>query len=44
MAVDLALRYLGLGSPELVRADDQGRIEPEALRRTLAGGGRARRS
>ncbi len=41
MAVDLALRYLGLGSPELVRADDQGRIEPEALRRTLAGGGQS---
>jgi glutamate/tyrosine decarboxylase-like PLP-dependent enzyme len=39
MAVDLALRYLGLGRPELVRADDQGRIEPEALRRTLAAGG-----
>ncbi|MFI8276801.1 pyridoxal phosphate-dependent decarboxylase family protein [Streptomyces sp. NPDC085929] len=41
MAVDLALRYLGLGSPELVRADDQGRIEPEALRRTLAGRGQS---
>ncbi|MCX4625578.1 pyridoxal-dependent decarboxylase [Streptomyces sp. NBC_01443] len=41
MAVDLALRYLGLGSPELVKADDQGRIEPEALRRTLAGGGQS---
>ncbi|TPQ15803.1 pyridoxal phosphate-dependent decarboxylase family protein [Streptomyces sporangiiformans] len=39
MAIDLALRYLGLGRPELVRADDQGRIEPEALRRTLAAGG-----
>ncbi|WP_435260614.1 pyridoxal phosphate-dependent decarboxylase family protein [Streptomyces sp. 1222.5] len=39
MAVDLALRYLGLGRPELVRADRQGRIEPEALRRTLAAGG-----
>ncbi|MEV6732926.1 MULTISPECIES: pyridoxal-dependent decarboxylase [unclassified Streptomyces] len=41
MAIDLALRYLGLGSPELVKADDQGRIEPEALRRTLAGGGQS---
>ncbi|MFI7500960.1 pyridoxal phosphate-dependent decarboxylase family protein [Streptomyces sp. NPDC049687] len=40
MAIDLALRYLGLGRPELVRADDQGRMEPEALRRTLAAGGR----
>ncbi|MEU8530149.1 pyridoxal-dependent decarboxylase [Streptomyces sp. NPDC048629] len=39
MAVDLALRYLGLGSPELVAADDQGRIDAEALRRALAGGG-----
>ncbi|WP_405435321.1 pyridoxal-dependent decarboxylase [Streptomyces avidinii] len=36
MAIDLALRYLGLGRPELVRADEQGRIDPEALRRTLA--------
>ncbi|KOU73272.1 pyridoxal-dependent decarboxylase [Streptomyces sp. MMG1533] len=40
MAIDLALRYLGLGRPELVKADDQGRIEPEALRHTLATGGR----
>ncbi|MEV7523542.1 pyridoxal-dependent decarboxylase [Streptomyces sp. NPDC091371] len=39
MAVDLALRYLGLGMPELVKADDQGRIEAEALRHALAGGG-----
>jgi glutamate/tyrosine decarboxylase-like PLP-dependent enzyme len=29
--VDLALRYLGLGTPEPVRADDQGRIYPNAL-------------
>jgi glutamate/tyrosine decarboxylase-like PLP-dependent enzyme len=29
--VDLALRYLGLGAPEPVRADDQGRIDPDAL-------------
>ncbi|MFI8520024.1 pyridoxal phosphate-dependent decarboxylase family protein [Streptomyces sp. NPDC085481] len=41
MSVDLALRYLGLGKPELVRADDQGRIEPGALRQALAGGGQA---
>ncbi|MFJ7068518.1 pyridoxal phosphate-dependent decarboxylase family protein [Streptomyces sp. NPDC101115] len=40
MAVDLALRYLGLGRPELVAADDQGRIEAGALRRALADGGR----
>lgn len=39
MAIDLALRYLGLGQPELVDADGQGRIDPEALRRTLATGG-----
>ena len=29
--VDLALRYLGLGAPEPVSADDQGRIDPGAL-------------
>ncbi|MFE5481602.1 pyridoxal phosphate-dependent decarboxylase family protein [Streptomyces sp. NPDC056527] len=40
MAIDLALRYLGLGRPELVAADDQGRIRPEALRDALASGGR----
>ncbi|MFE5300953.1 pyridoxal phosphate-dependent decarboxylase family protein [Streptomyces sp. NPDC056632] len=39
MAVDLALRYLGLGSPEPVAADDQGRMEAGALRQALAGGG-----
>ncbi|MGW7452696.1 pyridoxal phosphate-dependent decarboxylase family protein [Streptomyces sp. NPDC054787] len=39
MAIDLALRYLGLGEPELVPADDQGRIDPVALRRALAPGG-----
>lgn len=33
--VDLALRYLGLGLPEPVAADDQGRIDPGALRRAL---------
>ncbi|MEW2416536.1 pyridoxal-dependent decarboxylase [Streptomyces sp. NPDC046866] len=38
MAVDMALRYLGLGAPEAVPADDQGRIRPEALRRALAAG------
>ncbi|QGV76865.1 pyridoxal phosphate-dependent decarboxylase family protein [Streptomyces ficellus] len=38
-AVDVALRYLGLGAPDIVPADDQGRIRPDALRRTLAGGG-----
>ncbi|MGW2017120.1 pyridoxal phosphate-dependent decarboxylase family protein [Streptomyces sp. NPDC001927] len=38
MAIDLALRYLGLGKPELVRADGQGRLEPDALRRALGDG------
>ena len=34
--VDLALRYLGLGAPEPVRADDQGRIDPDALADALS--------
>ena len=39
--IDLALRYLGLGAPEPVVADDQGRIEPAALAAALeAGDGR----
>ncbi len=33
--VDLALRYLGLGVPEPVVADAQGRIDPAALRAAL---------
>jgi glutamate/tyrosine decarboxylase-like PLP-dependent enzyme len=33
--VDLALRYLGLGAPEPVRADDQGRIDAGALSEAL---------
>lgn len=36
--VDLALRYLGLGAPEQVAADDQGRIDPAALDAALAAG------
>lgn len=40
MAIDLALRYLGLGSPEVVAADEQGRIKPDALRHTLQTGRR----
>jgi glutamate/tyrosine decarboxylase-like PLP-dependent enzyme len=36
--VDLALRYLGLGEPEPVAADDQGRVLPEALADALAAG------
>jgi glutamate/tyrosine decarboxylase-like PLP-dependent enzyme len=34
--VDLALRYLGLGAPEEVAADDQGRIRVDALAEALA--------
>jgi glutamate/tyrosine decarboxylase-like PLP-dependent enzyme len=33
--IDLALRYLGLGAPEPVAADDQGRIDPAALTAAL---------
>ncbi len=36
--VDLALRYLGLGSPEAVPADDQGRVRADALHAALAAG------
>jgi glutamate/tyrosine decarboxylase-like PLP-dependent enzyme len=36
--VDLALRYLGLGAPEPVAADDQGRIRADALATALAQG------
>src|SRR4051794_12600509 len=36
-SVDLALRYLGLGSPERVAVDGEGRLDPEDLRRRLAG-------
>ncbi len=36
--VDLALRYLGLGRPEPVGVDDQGRIRPGALAAALAAG------
>jgi glutamate/tyrosine decarboxylase-like PLP-dependent enzyme len=33
--VDLVLRYLGLGAPEPVAADEQGRIEVDALHQAL---------
>ncbi|MDX6243521.1 MAG: hypothetical protein QOE76_1244 [Frankiales bacterium] len=36
--VDLALRYLGLGSPEPVAADEQGRIRVDALAAALQAG------
>ncbi|MBT0993453.1 aminotransferase class V-fold PLP-dependent enzyme [Cellulomonas sp. DKR-3] len=35
-SVDLALRYLGLGSAELAPADDQGRVDVPALATALA--------
>ena len=35
-SVDLALRYLGLGAPTPVAADDQGRVLPAALADALA--------
>src|SRR4051812_37255851 len=34
--VDMALRLLGMGAPRLVGADDEGRIDPTALRQRLA--------
>ncbi len=37
-SIDLVLRYLGLGAPEQVPADDQGRIDAEALRSRLGDG------
>jgi glutamate/tyrosine decarboxylase-like PLP-dependent enzyme len=37
-SVDLALRYLGLGAPERVPADAQGRIDPVALAAALERG------
>ena len=36
--VDLALRYLGLGEPEPVPVDDQGRVRPDALQQALTRG------
>jgi glutamate/tyrosine decarboxylase-like PLP-dependent enzyme len=36
-SVELALRYLGLGRPEQVAVDDQGRLDPDDLRDRLAG-------
>ncbi len=37
-SVDLVLRYLGLGAPEPVAADSQGRLDAAALDRALATG------
>ncbi len=36
-SVDLVLRYLGLGAPETVAADDQGRLDVAALAEALQG-------
>ncbi len=38
--IDVALRYLGLGAPTPVAADEQGRIRPEALAAAVAAGRR----
>ena len=38
ITVDRALRLLGLGAPEVVAADEQGRLVPEALREALGKG------
>jgi glutamate/tyrosine decarboxylase-like PLP-dependent enzyme len=35
--IDIALRYLGLGAPQPVAADDQGRIQVDALAESLDG-------
>ena len=37
--VDLALRYLGLGSPETVQVDEQGRLRADVLQSALSEGG-----
>jgi glutamate/tyrosine decarboxylase-like PLP-dependent enzyme len=38
VTIDRALRLLGLGAPEAVAADDQGRMRPDALRAALERG------
>jgi glutamate/tyrosine decarboxylase-like PLP-dependent enzyme len=38
VTVDRALRLLGLGAPEVLPADDQGRMDANALERAFAGG------
>lgn len=34
-SIELALRYLGLGAPQLIASDEQGRIRPDALAAAL---------
>jgi glutamate/tyrosine decarboxylase-like PLP-dependent enzyme len=38
VTIDRALRFLGLGAPTTVAADEQGRMKPEALREALREG------
>ncbi|MDQ0028995.1 pyridoxal phosphate-dependent decarboxylase family protein [Arthrobacter bambusae] len=37
-SLDMALRFLGLGAPEVIGADKEGRIDPAALRAALEAG------
>jgi glutamate/tyrosine decarboxylase-like PLP-dependent enzyme len=37
-SIDLSLRYLGLGAPDLVAVDDEGRIDPGSLAAALSDG------
>ncbi|WP_345616566.1 pyridoxal phosphate-dependent decarboxylase family protein [Serinicoccus chungangensis] len=37
--VDVALRYLGLGAPDVVAVDHEGRVRPDALEESLAEAG-----
>src|SRR5204862_3442141 len=39
VTVDRALRLLGLGAPTVVAADEQGRLDPDALAQALATSG-----
>jgi glutamate/tyrosine decarboxylase-like PLP-dependent enzyme len=41
VTVDRALRLLGLGAPQVIAADDQGRLVPDGLRDALGGEGPA---
>jgi glutamate/tyrosine decarboxylase-like PLP-dependent enzyme len=41
VTIDRALRLLGLGAPQVVAADDQGRLVPDGLRDALGGEGPA---